>query len=179
MMAETVRSIVWISLPGKTIMKILLSIALCAVAGMAAADDSAAFDKIKSLAGTWKGTGSEGGSDMEVVVKYRVVSGGSAVEETIAEGTPHEMVTMFYMDGPKLKLTHYCTMHNQPRMKLVASNSALKFEFEGGANCSADGMYMGNLAFTQLSKDHLKARWGMISKGKETSHVDMDLKRLE
>jgi hypothetical protein len=160
-------------------MKTLILITLCAVAGLAAADDSAAFDKIKSLAGTWKGTGVEGGNGMPVVVKYRVVSGGSAVEETIAEGTPHEMVTMFYMDGPKLKITHYCVMHNQPRMKLVTSGSALKFEFEGGSNCSPDGMYMGNVVFNLISKDHLKTRWGMISKGKETDHVDMDLSRVK
>ena len=161
-------------------MKTFLLLALVAVAGLAAADDLAAFAKIKSLAGTWKGTGAAGGgSGEQVVVKYRVVSGGSAVEETIAEGSPHEMVTMFYMDGPTLKLTHYCVMKNQPRMKLTSSSNGLKFEFEGGTNCSADGMYMGKAVFNLVSKDHLKARWGMISSGKETDHVDMDLKRTK
>jgi hypothetical protein len=161
-------------------MKTFLLLALSAVACLAAADDSAAFSKIKSLAGTWKGTGAEGSSSGEaIVVKYRVVAGGSAVEETIAPGSSHEMVTMFYMDGPALKLTHYCVMKNQPRMKLVSSESGLKFEFEGGSNCSADGMYMGNAVFNLVSKDHLKARWGMISSGKETGHVEMDLKRAK
>ena len=161
-------------------MKIFLLIALIAVAAIAAADDSAAFAKIKSLAGTWKGTGAEGAGNGEpVVVSYRVVSAGSAVEEIIAKGSPHEMVTMFYMDGPKLKLTHYCVMKNQPQMKLVSSSDSLKFEFEGGTNCSADGMYMGSLVFTLVSKDHLKARWGMISGGKETSCIAMDLHRTK
>ena len=161
-------------------MKLFLSLALGAVACFAVADDSASFAKIKSLAGTWKGTGAGGGGTGEpITVKYRVVSGGTAVEETIAEGSPHEMVTMFFMDGPTLKLTHYCVMKNQPRMKLVSSSSGLKFEFDGGTNCSASGMYMGNAVFNLVSKNHLKTRWGMISSGKETDHVDMDLHRTK
>jgi hypothetical protein len=161
-------------------MKTFLLLAFTAVACLAAADDSAAFAKMKTLAGSWKGTGAEGGGNASpVTVKYRVVSGGSVLQETIAEGTDHEMVTMYYMDGPTLKLTHYCVMQNQPRMKLVSSTNGLKFEFEGGSNCSKDGMCMGNALFTMVSKDHLKSRWGMISGGKETGHIDMDLQRAK
>ena len=39
-------------------------------------------------------------------VSYRVTSGGSAVEEILAGGTPHEMVTMYHLDGPRLLDAH-------------------------------------------------------------------------
>src|SRR5437016_10617001 len=109
-------------------MKTLLFVALLALnAGLASAGQpgdpyhgSAEFERMKSLAGTWKGTHDMGKGPMEVTVVYTVVAGGSAVEERFFAGTPNEMVTMYHDKQGKLSLTHYCMLHNQPGMLLKA-----------------------------------------------------------
>ena len=65
------------------------------------------FDKLKTLVGTWKGKADMGQGPMEFTVEYRLISGGSAIEERIFAGTPKEMVTMYHDRKGKLSLTHY------------------------------------------------------------------------
>src|SRR5437868_1614896 len=72
------------------------------------------FDRMKSLAGTWKGIVDMGQGPVDMTVEYRVVSGGSVVEERLFAGTPKEMVTMYHDRKGKLALTHYCMLGNQP-----------------------------------------------------------------
>src|SRR2546428_57944 len=63
------------------------------------------FERMKGLVGTWKGKADMGQGPMEISVEYRLVSGGSAIEERIFVGTPKEMVTMYHDRGGKLALT--------------------------------------------------------------------------
>src|SRR6266576_2286636 len=56
---------------------------------------SAEFERLKSLVGTWKGKADMGQGPTEMTVEYRLVAGGSAIEERIFPGTPKEMVTMY------------------------------------------------------------------------------------
>ena len=86
-----------------------------------AAPKNAGFEKIKSLAGEWQvahapGEHGEHGEHAGTV-SYKVTAGGSAVLETLFAGTDHEMVTLFYMDGDDLTLTHYCMLQNRPLMR--------------------------------------------------------------
>ena len=37
---------------------------------------------------------------------------------------------MFYLDGDSLLMTHFCNQGNQPRLKLISSAVAGRFEFE-------------------------------------------------
>ncbi len=63
-----------------------------------------AFERLKSLEGTWKGTTEDG---KPFSVSYKVVSAGSVVMET---DNVHEnessMITMYHLDGGKLMMTH-------------------------------------------------------------------------
>ena len=68
--------------------------------------------------------------------QYRLLAGGSVLEERVFAGTPQEMVTMFYDRDGKLALTHYCMMGNRPAMTLkTADAKALTFDFDGAACC--------------------------------------------
>ena len=58
---------------------------------------------------------------MATHISVRMTGDGSAVMHVIDAGTPHEMVTMFYMDKETLMATHYCSAHNQPRFEAAAS----------------------------------------------------------
>jgi len=137
----------------------------------AAPDSKAAFEKIKGLAGTWEGTGAE---EMPgpVTSQYRVTGGGSAVVETLFPGTPHEMVTVYHMDGPDLVMTHYCAVGNQPRMKLdkaASKDDELYFAYAGGSNVDpAKGMYMHDVKLV-LGGDKLEEDWTSYKDGKKSN----------
>ena len=97
---------------------------------------SAEFEKMKTLVGTWKGTAEMGEGPVELTIEYRLIAAGSVLEERVMQGTPNEMVTMYYDQDGKLALTHYCMLGNRPAMKLGKSDGkTLAFDFDGEACC--------------------------------------------
>ena len=134
------------------------------------------FEMIKSLEGTWVGTKEMEGKKEPVEVRYRVTSGKSAVEETLFPGTPHEMVSVYFVDGADLKMTHYCALGNQPTMKISGSKRNRKAKTISFQMVSATGMqspkdpHMGALTLTLKRNDQLTQEWTLFSpQGKETS----------
>ena len=75
------------------------------------------MNQAKKLAGTWLAADQDGKPTDQVVSIIKVTAGGSAVHETLFPGQPHEMVSIYTVDGPDLVMTHYCVLGNQPRMK--------------------------------------------------------------
>src|SRR5438309_5509671 len=95
----------------------------------AQSDAQKSFDKLKTLAGSWEGhvtvvppqPAMADGTLMQV--SLRVTSrGNTLVHEMKEAGTPDDAtrydhpVTMLYLDGDRLLLTHYCDAGNRPRM---------------------------------------------------------------
>lgn len=134
------------------------------------------FDKLKSLAGDWTMTH----DGQEVTINFRVSSAGSTVIETDMPGTPHEMLTVYYVDGKDLVLTHYCGAQNQPHMKATAGKDAnqVAFAFAGGSNIDVkkDG-HMHDHSMTLVDGDNLKSEWSYWEGGKQKSVEVFDLKR--
>lgn len=90
-----------------------------------------AFDKLKTLAGTWNATMLKADGDQTTVV-YRVTGNGSVIEETMFAGTDHEMINMYTVDGDQLLARHYCSTGNQPLLRYNAQKSnanQLVFDF--------------------------------------------------
>jgi hypothetical protein len=75
-------------------------------APLPSAQARAGFEQLKGLAGDWRG---KAGDEEGVLVQYRVTAGGNAIEERLYAGSPHEMLTVYFMDGDVLKLKHYCS----------------------------------------------------------------------
>jgi hypothetical protein len=144
---------------------------------------NAAFERLKSLEGTWTGAAywDEGGQkgQGETTIVYKVTAGGKTVLETISPGTPHEMMTMYYMDGADVVLTHYCMAGNQPRMKLTSPKDAdvFTFEYAGGTNVTDAGMHMHGLKLSFLGPDHIKGTWSSRAAGKSAGDAVFDLQR--
>ena len=89
------------------------------------------FERLKTLAGTWTGKADMGQGPVDLTLEFRLVAGGTVLEERSAPGTPMEMVTMFYDKGGKLALTHYCVMGNRPEMALKSSDAkSITFDFD-------------------------------------------------
>jgi hypothetical protein len=139
------------------------------------------FERMKSLVGTWKGNADMGQGPMEMTVEYRLISGGSAIEERIFAGTPNEMVTLYYERGGKLALTHYCMLANQPGMVLDSANpKTLKFKFDPtcGVNAKTD-IHMHSLAITFQETDTIIQDWQLFKQGKAAENHPFTLKRVK
>src|SRR6266481_1810209 len=96
------------------------------------------FERLKTLVGAWKGKTDMGQGPVDMTVQYRLLAGGSVLEERVFTGTPNEMVTMYFDKDGKLALTHYCMLGNRPAMALKASDSkSLTFDFDGSC-CTID-----------------------------------------
>jgi hypothetical protein len=131
------------------------------------------FDLIKSLAGTWTTTSTMEEMPGTLEVRYRVVSGGSAVEEDFMPGHQHEMISMYHMDNGRLMMTHYCAVGNQPRMvaepctELDKDCPMIRFRLRDATNvASANDGRMGEMDMTIVDKDTFSAKWTFFQDGK-------------
>jgi hypothetical protein len=134
-------------------------------------DGKAAFEQMKSLAGTWEGTAPamEGHPAAPVEVRYAVTSGGNAVAETLFAGTPHEMLSVYTLRGDDLVLTHFCASGHHPEMKLdrtASKDGDLDFVFTRALNFDpATDEHIHGAHFT-LKDGRLTHVWSSYKGGK-------------
>src|SRR5262245_58472426 len=110
---------------------LIAAVALNAEEPPKAKPGSPEFERMKTLVGTWTGKTDMGQGPVDIAIQYRLVAGGSVLEEKCFVGTPHEMTTMYYDKDGKLAMTHYCMFGNRPGMLLKSSDAkTLKFDFD-------------------------------------------------
>ena len=180
-------------------MRALLQMALICVVFLAAASPGhaggvktqTAFDELKSLAGTWRGTPEGEGMEAEaeahkieeVVHDFRVSAAGTVVMETMGPGTEHEMINMYHLDGEDLVLTHYCAGGNQPTMKLNRERSTvakLVFDFTGGTNLDpAVDAHIHSAEIKLADPKHLESIWESYAGGKKAGGMVFHLARSD
>ena len=117
------------------------------------------LEKMKKLAGTWLVADKDGKPTDQVASVIRVTAGGSAVQETLFPGQPHEMFSVYTTEGPDLVMTHYCVLGNQPRMKADPKSlpNQLAFKFAGGANLDPKkDKHMHEATLTFIDDDHME-----------------------
>ena len=157
---------------------LLVAPAVCNAGSPPAMDSSAAFDRLRNLAGTW-----EVKTDKEPLrIHYEVISGGSAVvERVVVDKMPME--TIYHLDGARLLLTHYCMLGNQPRMEAKdydPETGELRFEFLDATNLSDPGApHMHNAKFQFVDADHVTADWEFFEGGKYKSTEHFEFTRVE
>lgn len=160
---------------------ILAGAALAGGAAAAAPNNAAAaFDKLRELTGTWE---LQNGKNMKATMTIELTAAGSALLErfvmTGPEG-PGEMITMFYLDGDKLKLTHYCEAKNQPTMagKYSPETNTLTFDFVSATNLKSlnDG-HMHHAVYKFIDKDHFQTIWTFRKDQKDAGTEDMTFVR--
>ncbi len=149
------------------------------------------FDQLKDLEGRWTGTAKGHGEEAEAeaelageaVHEFRVSANGTVVMETMAPGTPHEMINMYHIDGDDLVLTHYCAGGNQPTMQLDPTRSSsekLVFDFTGGTNLDPEvDPHIHSAEVTLLGEDKLESAWMGRAGGKDTGEMIFHLTRVE
>jgi hypothetical protein len=144
-----------------------------------AGSGAAAFERLKALAGAWEGTvATRDGPPAQV--RFEVISGGSAVMETLFPGAGNEMRSVYHLDRGALVMTHYCAAGNQPRMRLAkgSTDDLLVFEFTGGTNLDArKDMHIHGGRIRLAGPDRLEAEWDHWKGGKKTGSATFFLAR--
>jgi hypothetical protein len=139
-----------------------------------------AFEKLKALAGHWESTTP---GPMKSTLDIELTSNGSTVMEQLhAQGKsgPVSMVTMYYLDGNQLKLTHYCMAGNQPTMRGTYSPDAhtITFDFVSATNLKSPGDgHMDHAVYTLTDNDHLKMVWTFQKDQKDAATEEVEYVR--
>jgi hypothetical protein len=113
-----------------------------------------AFEKMKTLAGSWQGTV----MDIPINFTIRAASSGTAIlheGDTSGGGPPKHEITMFYVEGDRLLATHYCDAGNRSRWegKMSPDGKAIEFSFLDVAGPTRGG-YLKDMVITMIDADH-------------------------
>lgn len=113
-------------------------------------DAKKAFDILKTLAGSWEGTI----GDLTAQVTIRVTSAGSAVMHDAVMASTNK-ISMFYLEGDRLLLTHYGGEGNRPRFegKLTEDGKTVEFNFLDVSGSTQRGL-MKHITFTVVDANN-------------------------
>lgn len=119
----------------------------------AQSDAKKAFEKLKTLTGSWQGTV----MGMSVNVTIRLASSGTAIlHEATGDGKrpPNHEITMFYVEGDRLLATHFCDGGNRVRWegKMSPDGKRIEFSFLDVAGSTRGGLAK-DMVFTMIDAD--------------------------
>jgi hypothetical protein len=162
----------------KVLAIVLAGIFALALPGTSSAggNGAAAFEQLKALTGHW--TAQPAGAD-KATLDLELTANGSALIERfhmIDSGKQVEMISLYFLDGDQLKMTHYCMTGNQPTMHATYAPEAktLTFDFEGATNLKSpnDG-HMHHAVYTFIDNDHFKTAWTFQKNQKDAFTEDV------
>jgi hypothetical protein len=149
------------------------------------------FDALKTLAGRWQGPVKleppqpDMGEQTAIEVSLRVTSRGNAlVHEMFEPGKADDParhdhpLTMLYLDGDRLLLTHYCDAGNRPTMAARTSldGKTVEFDFLDLSGGNEHG-HMYHAVFTIVDQNHHIEDWTYMMPGDKPVHAHFDLER--
>ena len=160
---------------------LLLTTAVALHAGEPPKPASPEFERMKALVGTWQGKADMGQGPIDMTVQYRLVAGGSVLEEKVFNGTPNEMTTMYYDKNGKLAMTHYCMFGNRPSMLFKSADAkTIKFDFDKGCGINPKKeSHMHALSISFDDADTITTSCKAIMDGKEMPEHPTTLKRVK
>jgi hypothetical protein len=151
---------------------------------LAQSDAQKSFEKLKNLAGSWEGTLTTTPVQPDVQgkviqVTLRATSMGNALmHEARIEGRQDDPITMIYLDGDHLMLTHYCDAGNRPRMtaRAPADGKTVEFDLVDIAGSTQYG-HMHHGVFTMVDANHHTEDWTFMGPGDNPVRAHFDLRR--
>lgn len=155
----------------------ILSLLLASQALLGQSSAQKTLDRFKSMVGTWQGKSSTGDTSE---VTYRLAAGGTAVMADM-HMAGDDMMSMYYVNGDDLLMTHFCPSNNQPRMKAVISSdlNTVSFDFMDATNMSGPNAgHMHRAVFLFSDADHYTEEWTWKQAEKSsTMHFEMQRKK--
>lgn len=151
---------------------VMIACVLLAQTVLARGRAAAGFEKLKSLVGEWTARSDNGRS---VRLSYTLVSGDTALMESLEPENEPTMISVYHVDGEHLVMTHYCSAGNQPRMRAEVPPGEIKllaFRFTNVTNLKmhSEG-HMRHLALAFIDRDHITQTWAWREKGKEVPTI--------
>lgn len=152
------------------------------VALLAAPDDSVpsaqldaevVFERLKvGLAGEWHGTLQP--IAKPVAATFYLTGNGSALVEDIRRlDKDSRMHTVYHLHDSELRLTHFCSFRNQPRLRATAASpdgSTVEFELVDITNLSRSGnRYTHRMVVSLLDDQHATITYIGLDEGVEGS----------
>lgn len=127
------------------------------------------FERIKKFDGNWVGRSTKG---WEEKITFKTIAQGSVVHESSFDAHPNEtMATMYYLDGNRLLLTHYCVSKTQPRLQATAFDDGgrkVTFTFLDATNLSSRNKgHMDKVVLNFIDDSHFTSQWTWYQDGKE------------
>ncbi len=135
-------------------------------------DTEAAFERLKAtLVGEWQGRLIE--IDSPVEATFYLTGNGSALVEDIRRPTKpgSRMHSVYHLADAELRLTHYCSFRNQPRLVATAvrdSGGTIEFELLDVTNLSRSGdRYTHRLVVSLSDQDRVSITFVGLDQGQE------------
>lgn len=137
------------------------------------------FELFKKLDGRWIGRSTKGWTED---ITFKTIAKGSVVVENSFDAHPNEtMMTMFYLDGSRLLLTHYCVAGSQPRLAATAfadNGRTITFTFLDATNLpSRDKGHMDKAVFRFKDENSFSSQWTWYQEGKESWMEEIQYER--
>ena len=137
------------------------------------------LSRFRALDGEWMSTVDS--TEMPpMAATYRTIAQGSAVVETVFADAPHEMISVFFLDGDRLRMTHYCAAQNQPH--LVANEiteNSVSFVVDHITNHrDPNAMYMGEATWFFMDENNIRIRWWSFENGQRGDPMTVNSTRV-
>ncbi|MGO9801968.1 MAG: hypothetical protein ACLPTM_10085 [Steroidobacteraceae bacterium] len=144
---------------------------VCSAAGTESQTPADSFAQLQSLAGEWQ---AELPGFGQISDSIRLVSKGTAVEETL--GTPADNeVSLYTRDGKRLLLTHFCALTadgHVARLETAAGQRSLgpiELTLVATSNLHDQAApHMRRVVLTFIDRDHFNEKWTKTEKGVDT-----------
>ena len=142
------------------------------------------FEQLKQgLVGEWTGTLQP--IDKPVAVTFYLSGNGSALVEDIRRlDKDSRMLTVYHLDGDELRLTHFCSFRNQPRLRATAASREgerleIEFDLVDVTNLAESGpRYTHRMRVLLLDPDHASVTYFGLEEGRETGYLTAELERV-
>ena len=158
-------------------MAAVLGCIFVSTAGFAQSNAQKVLDRFKSMVGTWEGKSAKGQTSE---VTYRLMADGTAVMAD-SHMVSEDMTSLFYVDGDRLLMTHFCPSGNQPRMVATISPDlkTVFFDFLDATNLPGpQAGHMHRAVYLFSDAEHYSEEWTWKQEGKEANfHYEMQRKK--
>lgn len=117
---------------------------LTAMALQAPHPSAVAFERMKTLVGTWRIADAP---QSPLRIHFSLQAGGTVLVEEWRRGDAPHSLTLYHRDGAALVATHYCPQGNQPRLVLEAAGAVLRFGFRDASDLDPGESHLVALSF--------------------------------
>jgi hypothetical protein len=145
---------------------------------------AAAYERLTELVGEWRGSFEWSGartSSGSMGARYYLTGNGSALVEDLEIDGKVVMTSVYHLDGPDLRMTHYCGARNQPRLKATSIDDGagiVRFSFVDATNLAKpDAPHVHGLEIQLHDDRRIRLTFTFLGEGKE-SYERIDLARV-